>query len=95
MKLERTFTVTCCDFKFSASYEYEALNKLMAHIRKNHPAVVKKLNKNGRREAMSQNGCGYFDNGKGSTGGWFDAQSSFREAWKRNALKSMLILDWN
>ncbi len=90
MKLEPSFTVTCCDFTFSAPYEHEALEKLMNHIKRNHPDVVKKLNIAGRKEAMSQNGCGYFDNGEGMTGGWFQAESTFRQAWKRNALKRML-----
>ena len=90
MKLEKKFTVSCCSFQFSSDWEHESVAKLMSHIRKCHPELVKKINKNARKQAMSQNGCGYWDELSSNYSGWHKATPTFREAWKLNALEKML-----
>jgi len=90
MTFKKSFTAECCGSQFVSNDEYESLKALIRHIRRHHPVVVKQLNKRARQAAMSQNGCGYYDDGKQKSGGWHDSQSTFREAWRMNALREML-----
>lgn len=67
--------------------DHGAVNALLNHIIKCHPDLYAKLKKAGRREAQSQNGCGYFDSGNPSNDGWHKAQPTFRRAWIESALR--------
>jgi hypothetical protein len=90
MKIETKIIATCCEKEFVGEYEYEVLGKLLNHIRKCHPDILNKINKNARKHAMSRNGCGYWDDGKSPQSGWYKAQPIFREAWRKEALERML-----
>lgn len=85
MKLTEEYTVHCCSgWVYVAQSRHDALDKLLTHISACHPDEYKKLERKGRLEARSQNGCGYWDSD--SSNGWDKAQASFRRAWIRTAL---------
>ena len=93
MTLISTFTVkcSCCEkFTDTSNEQYEAVINLLNHIKNHHKSFFEKLQIRGRQLAMSQNGCGYFDDGKSKTGGWHESQASFRMAWTRHALEEIL-----
>lgn len=88
MKLVRTFKISCCGQENSFSWEYEALERLLHHVKYSHKALWKKLEKRGRELARSQNGLGYSD--YDHSNGWRKAQPWFRDAWREKALKEHL-----
>lgn len=92
MKITTTIKVECCNgkFEFSSSSNHEVIEALLNHVKINHKPLYERLERKGRRLAMSQNGCGYYDSGKGEQGGWWDAQPPFRQAWIENALEDEL-----
>jgi len=90
MKFEKICTVSCCDFTHTAPYQNQVLEKLMGHIKRKHPEIVKRLNRHGREQAIRNNGCGYFDDLKSNNSDWHKADSYYREAWRMNALKNIL-----
>lgn len=92
MKLTRQFKITCCGKEIASEHDYEAVEQAMRHIRHARPDMVKRLEREGRKAAQSQNGLGYFDSGKKSGDGWHKAQATFREAWRQNALERILGL---
>jgi hypothetical protein len=89
MKIIPKFTVTCCGLSRNYREEYLAVEGLMRHIRKKHKDILAKLESRGRVLARSQNGCGYYD-GSDSDTGWPLSPETFKEAWRRNALREML-----
>lgn len=82
------YTPQCCERMPTKSYgwEYEALDALLNHIIRCHPALYEKLKKEGRSAAKSRNGLGYYDYGKPRNDGWHKAQPTFRRAWIKKAL---------
>lgn len=85
-----TFTAICgCGKQISASYEYIMLNEFLNHINRDHKEVLAKLEKRARAEARSQNGKGYLDLSDEDIG-WPEAQETFREVWREEALKQMI-----
>jgi hypothetical protein len=93
-KFTQTFTAECCGLSKTSASEHDVVDWLYAHIKRKHPEIYKKLDKNGRSDAQSQNGCGYFDRGTNNkSDGWFQAQAHFRESWRQTALRRMLDLD--
>jgi hypothetical protein len=89
MQLVESFRVSCCGKTHEFTYKYEAIEFLMKHIRRKHKSLLGKLEREGRKLARSQNGCGYYDGNDKDTG-WSRAQPTFREAWRENALKAIL-----
>jgi hypothetical protein len=94
MKIIQQYTPQCCERMPAQSYgqDYEAVQALLNHIIKCHPELYAKLKIEGRKEARSQNGCGYWDEGKPSGDGWHKAQPTFRRAWIENALRRRIGL---
>lgn len=87
-------TVRChnsCGFTSTSKYEYLAVDALFEHIKEKHVKTFEQLMKRGRKLATSQNGCGYWDDGKDGSG-WDEAQQTFRDAWTESALKEKLGL---
>jgi hypothetical protein len=87
MKVSKSFIFTCdCGHEYEVSEEHVGVERLLGHIKQKHPLIFTRLEKEGRKAAMSQNGCGYHDSGEGKYGGWHEAQASFRNAWIKNVL---------
>lgn len=88
--------IDCCTISGKYDNEHEALDDLLAHIRKAHKKYYEILTKSGRRLAMSQNGCGYSDDGKTKEKkvgrhNWNEpGADGFRQAWISNSLKKAL-----
>jgi hypothetical protein len=93
LKLTKSFAIECCDLKASFECEGEATEALMAHIREKHRELLAELEKEARKLAQSQNGRGYYDDGKQPEGGWHDAGETFRNAWIEHALEERLDID--
>lgn len=90
MRLFKSFTVKCCVFTSTSEKEFEVIDNLMEHIEKYHPKIYKNLEKEGRKLAASQNGCGYFDSGEPKGSDWHLADKEFRYEWMRDALEYRL-----
>lgn len=89
--LTQSYTVRCCKMTRVFEWDGQALGWLLGHIRKKHASMLPMIEARARKAALSQNGSGYYDGaGKSKTGGWHDAQPSFREAWRKNALGRIL-----
>jgi hypothetical protein len=87
--LTEIFVTNCCNTTFLDTSKYDLFKKLMQHIRSKHPDVLATLDKYGRELARSQNGCGYYDGSDKDTG-WPNAQESFKEAYREQALERIL-----
>ena len=89
MKVETRFIARCCDQTQRFASEFQMLQWAVAHLKAEHPTTAKKLWKVARKIARSQNGCGYYDDGrKGS--GWDQAPPEFRDAWFLQAVREAL-----
>lgn len=89
--LTQTYTVKCCKVTRSFEWEHQAIGWILGHIRRKHASLLPIIEERARKSALSQNGMGYYDGaGKSKTGGWHDAQPSFREAWRENAIRRIL-----
>lgn len=86
--LQTTVTVSCCRVSKQFEWEHEALQWLLGHVRRVHPRLLKRVNRYARELARNQNGCGYWDTD--NSNGWAKAQATFREAWRRHALKELI-----
>lgn len=85
------YTIVCrCGRTEKFGDEYAAWVWLLRHIQRSHKPLSAKLEIRGRSAAKSQNGCGYYDDGRSRTGGWHAAQVGFREAWRIKALKRLV-----
>lgn len=92
MKIElvTSFTLMCDGVHAGTfAHEVDALDAGVEHIKKHYPKEFKKLDREARECARSQNGWGYYDyDGKPqSKSGWVTARPDFRQAWRRTALR--------
>lgn len=92
MKLTQVFKVKCCWEEQRFSHKHDAIEWLAGHIESEHPGLAVKLRKRARVMATSQNGCGYYDDGKSASpeSGWNKAPESFRRAWFLHAVENEL-----
>lgn len=91
--IESRHISTCsCGFTACDDSERGVTIQMLNHIKSKHKVWYKKLIKLGRKEAMCQNGRGYYDDGKSQDRGcgWFKATETFREAHTGNALYSKM-----
>lgn len=93
MKYEQWHKISCkrkCGQVFQGEHDYDVLNLMLDHIRNIHPVLFKTMTRRGRKMAMSQNGQGYYDDGKTADGDWITATRVFRDAWRTDALREVL-----
>jgi len=89
VRLIESYTAECCGKSRPFDTKRGALDYLVRHIQRKHPALNKRLEKEARECARSQNGCGYYDGSDRDTG-WPNAHGDFRAAWRAHALEYML-----
>ena len=86
MIFKQEFQTGCCNFTWTNENKNWVLEKLMLHIKNEHPDIDARIEEKGRDEARSLNGCGYYDGNKPSGDGWHNATPIFRHAWRLKAL---------